>query len=722
MNPTPSASEPVDFVLADLLEELTTLLGRGDLAGVEAFLASHPSQESSLRQRLPLIRALAALGEASVDLSPADETPGRLGDFQILQEAGRGGMGVVYEAEQISLGRRVALKVLPFAAAMDARHLQRFKNESRAAAQLHHPHIVPVFGVGEQRGVHYYAMQFIDGQSLAALIADLRRAAPGSRSAAAGQPAATTQHSARGPEYLRSVARLGLHAAEALEHAHQVGILHRDIKPANLMLDADGKVWVTDFGLAQFRGHPDLTATGDLLGTIRYMSPEQALARRDLVDHRSDVYSLGVTLYEALTLEPAFPGVDREELLQQIARGNPRGPRQVNPAVPIDLETVVLKAMASDPSRRYATAQDLADDLRRFLTDQPLVARRPALRERAADWARRHSGFVSAAAIIAGVACVCLLVSFLFVWRAQGREQAAADQARRSRDRAEAHFVKALDGVNRLLLQLDDPRWEESAQTRQLRAELIAQALQFYEEFVQEDATDPVVRFEAARACRRMAGVCCATQDVAGAQAWMGKGIALLEGLSAEQPDAPVYRNELAATLSLQGYLHYSLRHPAEARAAFAAAAEQFRQALLHDAGSEARNRYAELLADCPCVEIRDSGTAVAQAQIAVNLDPGVGRYWSTLGVALYRAGEDAAAVEALRKSVQLGGGPGDWYILAMAHWKRGDHDAAQTWHAKAADWMHQHPRPSEELLRYQVEAQALFGQGAAEANGRSPK
>src|SRR5262249_2618580 len=203
------------------------------------------------------------------------------------------------------------------------------------------------------------------------------------------QAAATisTERSTKGPAFYRTVASLGVQAAEALEFAHQSGVVHRDVKPANLLLDAGGRVWVTDFGLARLGTDAGLTMTGDLLGTLRYMSPEQALGQRVPVDHRTDVYSLGATLYELLTLGPACGGPTRGEVRRRIALEEPRPPRRLNPAVPAELETIVLKAMAKNPAERYATAQELADDLKRFLEDKPIRARRPSLRQRAAKWA-----------------------------------------------------------------------------------------------------------------------------------------------------------------------------------------------------------------------------------------------------------------------------------------------------------------------------------------------
>jgi eukaryotic-like serine/threonine-protein kinase len=366
--------------------------------------------------------------QAALDLSRAPLPNGAdctLGDFRILRQVGRGGMGIVYEAQQISLGRRIALKTLPFAGLLDPRRLQRFQNEARAAASLEHPHIVPVYAVGSDRGVHYYAMRFVDGINLAELIHELR----GRRSPAAVDGAAETRTVPRvlddtarladdstgaiprpnsagswpsplGLPHIGKVLPLVIDAARALDYAHERGIVHRDIKPSNLMLDRDGALWITDFGLARIDSDPTVSATGEVVGTLRYMSPEQAHGKRGVVDHRSDIYSLGITLYELLTLTPVFPDVPDHAVLAKIASEDPTPPRRLNPSISVDLETIVQRALSKEAAERFATAADFAEELQRILDREPIKTPRPRLVDRAAKWLRRHPSALAIAALV----------------------------------------------------------------------------------------------------------------------------------------------------------------------------------------------------------------------------------------------------------------------------------------------------------------------------------
>jgi serine/threonine protein kinase len=295
--------------VAEALDRYVEALRAGEAPDRADFLAGHADLAEALDEALRGLDFVAGPG------APSEPGERMLGDFRLLREVGRGGMGVVYEARQVSLGRRVALKVLPFASILDPRTLQRFRNEAQAAASLHHTHIVPVYAVGAERGVHYYAMQFVEGESLAGAIRDLRSGAR-----RGGKTPISSHGSHREPAFVRTAARLAMQAAGALDHAHQVGIVHRDVKPGNLLVDGAGELWVTDFGLARLPTDASLTRTGDLVGTVRYMSPEQAAGPAAAVDHRSDVYSLGVTFYELLTLEPAARGDDAAAVLRDIAK------------------------------------------------------------------------------------------------------------------------------------------------------------------------------------------------------------------------------------------------------------------------------------------------------------------------------------------------------------------------------------------------------------------
>jgi serine/threonine protein kinase/tetratricopeptide (TPR) repeat protein len=501
------------------LQEYQALLEAGRRPDRTSFMSRFPAEAASLADAMDgldfLYQAVGSSRGSGASFAPDGRpVPSQLGDFRIVREIGRGGMGVVYEAEQISLGRRVALKVLPFAAAIDDRQLQRFKTEAQAAAHLHHTNIVPVFAVGADRGVHYYAMQFIEGRTLAHVVRELRKEskppstpdvpstpdlldkdaevpsgttinqpadAPADlgKGSTAEQAALTTRPRTGGsseplrlgPGYYKALARLAIQAAEALEYAHSMGIVHRDVKPANMLVDSRGNLWVADFGLAQFHGG-DQTATGDVLGTLRYMSPEQAGGRRGTVDHRTDIYSLGVSLYELTTLCPAFSARDRAELLRQILHDEPPRPRSRRRGIPVELETVILKAIAKRPAERYATAQELADDLRRFVDDKPVLARRPTPLQIAGKWVRRHTGIVATMVAAAFVVAIVLAVAagWLLVVNNQLREQQVqTDQLRTAAEnnatvatqqakRAEQSTKQLFNVLQNVVLDLADKR------------------------------------------------------------------------------------------------------------------------------------------------------------------------------------------------------------------------------------------------------------------------
>jgi serine/threonine protein kinase/WD40 repeat protein len=491
MSDSSSGVNPFDA----LAEEFVARHRAGEKPSVSEYAAKYPKLADDIRDLFPGLLLMEDVRPAAGDatgscsaISPGPgPTPGRLGDYRIVREVGRGGMGVVYEAEQVSLGRHVALKVLPAHGLMNPTFLERFRREAKAAARLHHTNIVPVYGVGEADGVHFYAMQFIAGQSLHQVLHDLRRlrkppltptplprgergrgegagdanatgavsvaqglltgqftaaAAPAAEEpadtpeapppAAPDGPRSSTGLSAGGSEaqYYRSVARVGLQVADALAYAHKQGVLHRDVKPSNLMLDPQGTVWITDFGLAKAEGGDELTATGDVVGTVRFLAPER-FEGRSLP--QSDLYSLGLTLYELLTLRPAFDGSNKARLIERVLHEPPVPPRKRDPHVPRDLETIVLTCLAKDVGGRYATAEALAEDLRRFLADRPIRARRASSAERLWRWCRRNPVVASLLGVVAVVLLVGTAVSTHFAIQATHRAEQAQNAQREAR-------------------------------------------------------------------------------------------------------------------------------------------------------------------------------------------------------------------------------------------------------------------------------------------------
>ncbi len=510
---------------AELADRIKAELDAGHTIDVDELVALYPEYADEVRKIAPSLAALYELGYGGHNRTSHDaDHLGALGDFRITREIGRGGMGAVYEAEQISLRRRVALKILPFAAVMDARQLQRFKNEAMAAANLSHPHIVDVYAIGCERGIHFYAMRYIEGQSMAELIAQLRQLREDDQHVIDGSiarligsssdlPTTTDETRARADSttrsgkqknrhYYQSIAALFADTAEALDHAHRNGVVHRDIKPSNLLLDAEGTIWVADFGLAHLDTDAGLTMTGDLIGTLRYMSPEQVMAKRVPMDHRTDIYSLGATLYELLSLDPAIRGDDRQEILRQITFEEPPPLRKCDPTIPNDLETIVLKAMEKNPAHRYASCQEMADDLRRFFHDQPIQAQPPTLRSRLAKWSRRHQAIVYTAAVALALFVLTLLPLAVWLWFARADAIAQRDLLEEARREAvaERNLADQLsDDVISVLEILADPRQEPGSSGNSLGAlgddafAAFTQAINTMKEIRERRPVDPAV-------------------------------------------------------------------------------------------------------------------------------------------------------------------------------------------------------------------------------------
>ena len=457
--------EEVNARLLDFIEgELTP----PETAAIRAHLAGCPACASKYRETGQLIGDLSAArsvenGRWDLDArstpaqpGPASPVPSRIGDFEILEEIGRGGMGVVYRARQTSLNRVVALKVLTGGLVQSERAVARFHKEAQAAARLHHTNIVPIYAQGHEQGQFYYAMELIDGQSLDKVLQDdplflrlrdasasseresptrvLPPAADGITPPADGESprAAKERVGEKSASRIRSsissilhrgaprterhtsdykrIARLVAEVAEALHHAHEQGVVHRDIKPQNLLLGRDDKLHITDFGLARLLDEPGMTLSAELVGTPAYMSPEQVSGGGKGIGPHTDVYALGVTLYETLALTRPFQGETYDQIIMQVLKRDPKPPRRIDAHIPVDLETICLRAVEKEPRRRFPSSAEMAGDLRRYAEDFPIASRRVGPVGKTVRWVRRHPARAGA---IAAVAAIVVLVPLL---------------------------------------------------------------------------------------------------------------------------------------------------------------------------------------------------------------------------------------------------------------------------------------------------------------------
>ncbi len=478
-------------ILDSIIDEVIELQQQKVVVKLEHYIARYPNLEHELREIWPAITAIDHVVPRTAT-SVADNTfandevyrefPKQLGDFELIEELGRGGMGTVYSARQISLNRPVALKILSRALSSNPKNNARFLREAQSAARLQHPRIVPVFGNGQDRGYSFYAMQLIEGASLSLVLDDVRRLARASSAVwpdviAANprntqlsqllfmdstktindlssptiddQPASdlsyrsnrsrsSSSHSLGDSTvgkraYFQNVANLAKQVADALHYAHLNKTIHRDVKPSNLMLDTQGGIWITDFGLAKLESESALTKAGDVVGTLRYVAPEQLMG---VAAPSCDIYGLGATLYEMITLQPVILSNDHAQILEQIRNQEPLRPTNINRQIPRDLETITLKAIAKSPSNRYRTAKDLADDLQRFLDGRPIQARQTGNVERIARWCRRNPMVAS----LLGMLMLVVVAGFVGVWSQWSRAEAKA----RSEALARAESEQAL--------------------------------------------------------------------------------------------------------------------------------------------------------------------------------------------------------------------------------------------------------------------------------------
>jgi serine/threonine protein kinase len=691
---TASANERVTAAL----ESYAALRREGRAPDREAFLALDPSIACALAKYLDGLELVEGAAEHFAEARAEDFAPPReLGEYHLIREVGHGGMGVVFEAEQRALGRRVAVKILPSAASLDPRQRQRFFIEAQAAALLHHEHIVPIFNIGSDAGVYYYAMQFIDGRSLAEVISELRAAElhPGGEFSESAPTALHPQAPVQQPprpassgsslhtrQHCRRVAQWALETALALEHAHEIGVIHRDIKPSNLLIDQRGHLWVTDFGLARLpQENHDLTRTGDAPGTLRYMSPEQLRGERGRVDARTDIYALGMTLCELLTLRPAFDLHDRQEMLDHILNRAPVPPRRLNSSIPRDLETIVLKAIEKEPAGRYQSARELADDLGRFLADQPVRARRPSILHRMHKWSERHRPVVITAATAVVLA---LAAGAAVLWDAKRRTDASYAALKQSRNEETIALQQALGTLDQITAKFLEHRdAARDAASRDEATRVLRFALAFSQQMQRMLQHDERMQEVVAKALRQSGRCRLLTGEPRGRDDYR-HAIQLYDDLVARHSDRIWLRSGLIQTLREYAGLLDDAKETAEADSALRQAlaiAESLignRDAALPCFSHQLIGPFGALVWDVMNDESPrpgDAARAMRLARQAVDWDPNQPDSWRALATASYRSGDQNGAEDAIIHSIELSRGkdPADWFLQAAVRHGRGE-------------------------------------------------
>lgn len=596
MNMRECSSEPpvLDDVVAELLEQFLASLRSGEQVSIAEFVARHPRYHLELSQVLPAVAAME--GYASHQLSSSGRwlsgpAPGdRLGEFEIRRELGRGGMGVVYEAVQESLGRVVALKVLPPSTVASVRGLRRFHDEARTASSLSHPHIVPVFAFGEAEGLPYYAMQRVAGVGLDRVLAALQ--AP---DAAIGDPllqqiVAEWQDD---DDLFHRVARLGIAVADALENAHRHGVLHRDVKPSNVLVEVGGKPWVADFGIAKIVDGTDAQC-GEFVGTLRYAAPEQLEGH---CDARTDVHGLALVLFELAARSAVFSN----DGIRTRALGDDMPVRRLRHfarKAPADLETVLAKAMARQPADRYPSAARLAADLRRFVDGRPIEARVVSYPERLWRWSRRHR-LASALAVATAASIVATAIvgwqGYLSTQRALDREKAAVAIADGNKVLAQASLDSIFAAVAGGLGALPAADERDVSRLRPLshhELELLTLLLDYYERFAEANTGDARLAREAAEACCRAGDIHRWSGDLRGAAKSYRRVITHFEALAPDETDESWRLLVVGALQSLAGVTN-TLAGPWQAFPLLERARELLKAP---DAGESYRRRRIELV------------------------------------------------------------------------------------------------------------------------------
>ena len=583
--PDEAHDETSEQLLDSIVDDFTRQIRAGLAPQVADFQEQHPQLHCQLGELLGSVEAIEGLKSTTAGSSSSfDRTqfpmPETIGEYDVLRELGRGGMGVVYLGKHQTLGRQVALKVLPPSLAASEDRVNRFQSEAQAAARLHHTHIVGVFGVGQNESFHYYVMDYVAGRGLDELIGERKKKASGKK--ASGSDSHSDSNAHPKPESNRSdqahyrwAARVGSDLADALAYAHGHGVFHRDLKPSNFLLGDDGIVRITDFGLAK---HSDsdvqLTKTGELIGTPQYLAPESLKGQ---YDGRSEIYCLGLTIYELIASQPAFAGGSPAEVLNKITTTRPPALHKLNSKIPTDLSTVIEKAISQESESRYQDAKEFRDDLLAFSEGRAISARRASTWQHAKRWARSNPLAASLSGLSLALLTLVAIVTSIGYWStrealerlqeqtqllheqqtatAEARDQAIENKNKTAEEfaRAEANVAISMEAFDEMFRQMitqgadDADAWEidgfndltELEMTlTEADADFLQKLLGFYRQFAEQNADNVDLAADLARAYRRMGNIYQLIEQPDQAIDAYREAVSLFQWVSLADPDA----------------------------------------------------------------------------------------------------------------------------------------------------------------------------------------
>jgi tRNA A-37 threonylcarbamoyl transferase component Bud32/tetratricopeptide (TPR) repeat protein len=707
----------LDEVIASYLEAEES----GQALDPETLLSRHPELAAGLRQffanREQLDRLAAPLrslvqSPGAEEVSPPGDLAVDFGGYTLLTVLAQGGMGVVFKARQKSPNRLVALKSIRADRLASDSDVRRFRNEAETVANLDHPHIVPIYEVGEANGQLYFSMKLMEGGSLG-------------------------EHLRQFQNDPKAAARLLITIARAVHHAHQRGVLHRDLKPSNILLDTRGQAHVSDFGLAKRVGlDATLTDTGAIVGSPSYMAPEQARGKKGTTTTATDVYGLGAILYAVLAGRPPFQDDTPLDTLAQVQGREPERLSGLNRHVDRDLETICLKCLEKEPNRRYASAEAVADDLERWLAGKPIAAQSVGRLEQLWRWCKRNRALAVAVSLISFAMCAVTVMSILFAIREAAHAQllkeekeqteAALDKAKTHRLLEEETGRRAMDSFGTIIGHWDPRAVQSREQLVRAQLESLLTAERFYKWLIDEENPDPAVRMRTSRAYLGLAKICSVRNDPEREEYYHSKWRATVDQLVTDYPDDAGFAREIAGRFFTSGALAHLRGNATQAHEHFGRAAAQYRRVLALNPDIHALDGVAWFLVNCPDETFRDIPLALTIAQEILPRQPRNDNLWFLLAISQYRSGLWHEAIATADKAAKLFETPDPWSLLAAAasHHKLGEPAEARRKFAQADAFIRRERSGEWPLEKFRSEVALVLGvsQAAGHPADKSPR